>query len=266
MKKKHLWILAAVLLLVVALVWVLWSNLTVGLTEITITEKNLPKPFHGLKIAHVSDLHNSHLWMQTVEQLQEARPDIICITGDIVDTNHTDVDVALAFAAEAVKIAPCYYITGNHELKLDEAEYDKLITRLKALGITVLENETITLKRADAQICLAGVSWDASLDAGQLSVHDSYQVLLAHDPKHFEDYAQAGYDLVLSGHIHGGQFRLPFIGGLYGPGQGLLPEYDSGVYTSARTDMVVSRGIGNSVIPVRFNNCPEVILITLMRG
>ena len=263
MKKKCTYIILAAVLLVV-LLWLLWSNLTVGLTEITITEKNLPKPFDGLKIAHVSDLHNSRLWMQTVEQLQEAKPDIICITGDIVDSNHTDVDVALAFAAEAVKIAPCYYITGNHELELDAADYNKLITRLKALGITVLENETITLKRADAQICLAGVLWDASLDAGQLSVHDSYQVLLTHDPKHFEDYAQAGYDLVLSGHIHGGQFRLPFIGGLYGPGQGLLPEYDSGVYTSARTDMVVSRGIGNSVIPVRFNNRPEVILIELL--
>ena len=83
------------------------------------------------------------------------------------------------------------------------------------------------------------------------------------EPQHFESYASSKYDLVLTGHVHGGQFRLPFIGGLYGPGQGLLPEYDSGVYSSSDTDMVVSRGIGNSVFPVRFNNRPEVILITL---
>lgn len=262
MKKIRTYIILAAVLLVL-LLWLLWGNLTVGLTKITVTEKNLPKAFDGLKIAHVSDLHNSHLWEQTVKQLQKARPDIICITGDMVDSNRTDMNVALAFAAEAVKIAPCYYITGNHEVALDVKEYDKWITRLKALGVTVLENEAVILKRGDAQISIAGILWGSSQYAGQLSAHDGYQVLLAHDPKHFEGYAQAGYDLVLSGHIHGGQFRLPFVGGLCGPGQGLLPEYDSGVYTSARTDMVVSRGIGNSVVPVRFNNRPEVILITL---
>lgn len=265
MKKKRAYmILSAVLIL--GLVWMLWGNLTVGLTKLTVTEDNLPMAFHGLRIAHVSDLHNSHLWKQAVKQVEKAEPDIICITGDIVDSNRTDVDTALAFAAEAVKIAPCYYITGNHELVLETADYEKLISGLEALGVEVLDNEAVILERGDEQICLAGVAWGSMAYQGALSEYDGYIMLLAHGPEHFESYAQAGYDLVLSGHVHGGQFRLPFIGGLYGPGQGLLPEYDSGVYSSGATDMVVSRGIGNSVFPVRFNNRPEVILITLKCG
>lgn len=265
MKKKRIYIILAVVL-VVGLLWLLWSNLTVGLTQVTVTEDNLPQAFHGLRVAHVSDLHNSHLWKQALKQVEKAKPDIICITGDIVDSNRTDVDVALAFAAEAVKLAPCYYITGNHELVLEDGDYEKLISGLKALGVAVLDNEAVILERGDEQICLAGVSWGSSLYQGQLSEYDGYTVLLAHAPEHFESYAASGYDLVLSGHVHGGQFRLPLLGGLYGPGQGFLPEYDSGVYSSGATDMVVSRGIGNSVFPVRFNNRPEVILLTLKCG
>ena len=93
-----------------------------------------------------------------------------------------------------------------------------------------------------------------------------FTILLSHRPEYFETYVEAGLDLVLSGHAHGGQFRLPFAGGLAAPNQGLFPEYDSGLYTEGSTNMVVSRGIGNSVIPVRFNNRPEVIIVELQKG
>lgn len=262
MKRKKMLIVLSVLT-VLAFAWILWGNLTVGLTEVTIEEESLPMAFHGYRIAHVSDLHNSHLWKQTIKQLKKAKPDIICITGDIVDFSHTDVDAALTFATEALKIAPCYYITGNHELGLKTADYEKLISGLKALGVMVMNNEAVTLEMGDEQVQLVGSGWGSASYAADSFAYDGYRILLAHDPAHFESYTQAGYDLVLSGHVHGGQFRLPLIGGLYGPGQGLFPEYETGVYSSGRTDMVVSRGIGNSVIPVRFNNRPEVILITL---
>lgn len=262
MNRKRIHIVLSVVL-ILGILWLLWGNLTVGLTKLTITEETLPMAFHGLKIAHVSDLHNSHLWKQTIRQLQKAQPDIICITGDMVDCSHTNVQVALDFAEEAVKIAPCYYITGNHELNLAKTDYETLITGLKHAGVYVLEDEAVTLERGDAQLRLVGTDWGSTQYQGELSQFDGYKILLAHDPKHFESYAQAGYDLVLTGHIHGGQFRLPFVGGLYGPGQGLFPQYDSGVYSNNTADMVVSRGIGNSVFPVRFANRPEVILITL---
>lgn len=261
MKNKRIWIIALVLTLVLA--WLLWGNLTVGSTKFTLKESNLPMAFHNFKIAHVSDLHNSRLWKKTVKLLQEAQPDIICITGDLVDSRRTDVQLALDFAAAAVQIAPCYYVVGNHELALDDAAYEKLINGLKALGVTVLDNEVSTIEWGDEKISLVGTPWGSSQYQGELSQQGGYTILLAHDPAHFESYASAGYDLVLSGHVHGGQVRLPLLGGLYGPGQGFLPDYDSGVYSSGDTDLVVSRGIGNSLMPVRFANRPEVIFITL---
>ena len=265
MKKKHIILSALAALLVGAVIWVIWGNTTVALTTYTVTENNLPAPFDGYRIAHVSDLHNSRLWEQTVAKLKKAQPDIICITGDLVDANRTDISVALAFAAEAVKIAPVYYITGNHETALTAAEFSQLTEGLHALGVTVLDDAEVYLEKDGAQISLVGHSWGPTDTVGELTSNDGYRVLLSHDPdpEEFANYAAAEYDLVLSGHLHGGQFRIPFLGGLYVPSQGLFPENDAGVYTEGRTDMVVSRGIGNSTFPLRLNNRPEVILIIL---
>jgi predicted MPP superfamily phosphohydrolase len=262
MHKKR-WIIITAVVLAVALLWLLWGNLTVGLTEISLEDKGLPGNFNGFKIAHVSDLHNSHLWKQVIEKLQKAKPDIICITGDIVDCSKTDLSPTVDFVKAAMQIAPCYYVTGNHELNLDSAAYERLIGGLKAMGVTVLENETVTIRRGDHQIHLIGVPWDSSLYEGEAAQLDAYRILLSHAPEQFDSYVEAGFDLVLAGHAHGGQFRLPLLGGLYAPGQGVFPKYDSGIFAIGRTDMVVSRGIGNSVIPVRFANRPEVILIVL---
>ena len=93
--------------------------------------------------------------------------------------------------------------------------------------------------------------------------NDGFTLLLSHRPELFDTYVDQDVDLVLSGHAHGGQFRLPFIGGLVAPNQGLFPEYDAGIYTEGNTNMLVSRGVGNSILPFRINNRPEVILIEL---
>ena len=95
---------------------------------------------------------------------------------------------------------------------------------------------------------------------------DGYTLLLSHRPELFDAYVQAGADLVFSGHLHGGQFRLPFIGGLVGPGQGLFPKYDAGMYTQQSTTMVVSRGLGNSIFPFRVNNRPELVIVELQQA
>ena len=261
--KKKIGKIVLCLAVFLILAWVLWGNLTVGLTEITITEKNLPVSFDGLRIAHVSDLHNSHLWKQTIKQLQKAQPDIICITGDVVDSNRTDVDTALAFATEAMKIAPCYYIIGNHELRLDAATYDALLEGLKKIGVIVLCDEAIAVERGDEAILIVGAYWNSASYMGDQFDYDGYRLMLVHDPKNFESFASGNYDLVLSGHAHGGQFRIPLLGGLLAPSQGWFPTYDAGLFSSGVTDMYISRGIGNSSFPLRLNNRPEVVVITL---
>ena len=261
MKKKHIVLLSFAAVLVVGILWLVWGNVTVGLTTITVTEDNLPSSFDGYRIAHVSDLHNSWLWEKTIGQLEKAEPDIICITGDIIDSD--EIENAFLFIEKAVKIAPCYYITGNHEMMINRTTYVELMQGLEDRGVIVLMDQSVILSKGDGQICLTGHRWGNTDGIGQLTDFTGYNVLLSHQPECFRNYVAGEYDLVLTGHAHGGQVRLPLIGGLYAPGQGILPEYDSGIYTDGRTDMVVSRGIGNSGFPIRFNNRPEVILLIL---
>lgn len=277
MKKKRstiAWIVAAALLLGL-IAWTLWSNKALEVNAYAVSGIHLPEAFDGYRIAHVSDLHNTTIGKNNsklLSLLREANPDMIAITGDMIDSRHTDVAVALEFAQEAVRIAPCYYVTGNHESRLP-AEYAQLKEGLLALGVEVLEDDRVALERGGETVTLIGVCDPAfqADDHGQaigktlqeLREDGHYTILLSHRPELFHVYADNNMDLVLSGHAHGGQFRLPFIGGLIAPHQGLFPQYDGGEYIQSNTHMIVSRGIGNSIIPIRFNNRPEIVLIQL---
>lgn len=276
--KKRIWLGIAALLLLCLLVWTLWSNTAPVLTCYTITSSRLPEAFHGFRIAQISDLHNAEMGEDNeklLSLLRESRPNIIVFTGDLIDSRRTDLQVALDFARSAVQIAPCYFVTGNHEARKSEEFLLQMEEALARAGVTVLRNEMVTLSIGDAQIYLGGIDdpflgtreeWDnmwQSMDT--IYPEEGFRILLAHRPEHFQRYCQADIDLALTGHVHGGQFRLPFLGGLFGPGQGLFPKYDSGVFTQENTHMVVSRGIGNSLIPLRFNNRPEVVLVVLER-
>lgn len=267
MKKsvKIILIVLCMLLLALFIGWVLWANTALEKNQFMLTEANLPDEFDGLRIAHVSDLHSAEMGKGNVKligMLKEMQPDIIMITGDLMDCRDTETTVALAFAREAVMIAPCYYVTGNHEVRLPADLYSQLMDGLTSAGVTVLMDEAAQLIRGDESITIVGQAW-GDADVCTNTDLNGYSILLAHTPEFFDLYAEAGFDLVLSGHNHGGQFRLPFVGGLYTPGQGLFPAYDAGHYTQGNTDLIVSRGIGNSTFPFRFNNRPEVILIEL---
>lgn len=260
-----LWsVLAGVFLLL--LTWVIWENTALELNTITVTESNLPESFDGFRIAHVSDLHSTEMGQgneKLISMLRDAKPDMIAITGDLMDCRDTDPSVAIAFGAEAAKIAPTYYVAGNHEARLEEDLYNRLLDGLRSAGVVALEDEEQIISRNGESICIAGHKWGDTDKLADIFDFDSYTILLSHQPENFNDYVAGGCELVMSGHAHGGQFRLPFIGGLFAPGQGLFPKYDSGVYSEGNTDMIVSRGIGNSGFPLRFNNPPEVILIVL---
>ena len=279
-RKMNLRIILPVLLaLLLALAgWILWSNWALELNTCTVESLDLPNSFDGFRIAHVSDLHNAEFGDNNgklLTMLQEAQPDIIAITGDLIDSRRTNISVALKFAEEAVKIAPCYYVPGNHEARI--AEYDVLRSGLERLGVVVLQNENTTMEISGETITVAGVL-DPSFETDYLLgdsetvmkdylqstvTEDAYTLLLSHRPELLQAYADYGIELVLSGHAHGGQFRLPLVGGLIAPNQGFFPEYDAGLFTQENTNMIVSRGIGNSAFPFRFNNPPEVILVIL---
>ena len=279
-KKKKIIILSIVaVLLLLLIVWIAWGNSALELNSYRIASNSLPKEFEGFRIAQVSDLHNAEIGKDNeklISMLAEAAPDIIVITGDIIDSRNTNVDVALDFAEQAVKIAPCYYVTGNHEARVDE--YSDLKDGLIELGVTVLEDAKTEIVCSGESIVLVGVT-DPSFQTDYLfgddetvlnsklneliSEEDGYVILLSHRPELFDTYVENKVDLIFSGHAHGGQFRIPFIGGVVAPNQGVFPQYDAGIYSEGDTNMVVSRGVGNSIIPFRINNHPEVILIEL---
>lgn len=283
-KKKLIVIFTSVFLVVAVAVGVIaWGNKALMVTEITIESEKLPESFNGFKIAHVSDLHNDEFGKDNaklISLIEKCNPDIIAITGDIFDCHHTDVDVAIAFAEKAAQIAPCYYVAGNHEQRVPEA-YEKLLKAFEEIGITVLDNKAVEIERAGQSINVLGVS-DPGFETDYLfgdteyvlrthledivTDKESFNLLLSHRPELFDVYEDFDLDLVLTGHAHGGQFRLPFVGGLYAPNQWLFPEYDAGLYTEDGTNMIVSRGIGNSLFPFRINNRPEVIMVTLTNG
>lgn len=261
---KKLWKFLVLALFCAALFWVLWANTALELNTISLQDANLPAGFDGYRIAHISDFHNAaNMTDDVLESLEAAKPDIICITGDLIDSRLTNIEAALNLVEGATKIAPCYYITGNHESRLKLEAYESLLDGLTAKNVTVLDDEQVMLDRNGEQIALVGHFWGDTKDVGSISDFDGYRILLSHQPEAIDDYVAAGYNLVLSGHAHGGQFRLPFVGGLFAPGQGLFPKYDAGVFNQENTAMVVSRGIGNSLFPIRINNRPEVILIEL---
>ena len=285
--KKHpiskVWIKLCVIIAIffVLPIWTIWGNTALTMNNIKISSSRIPAAFSGFRIAQVSDLHNAEFGKgnkKLLELLLESKPDIIVITGDLVDAGHTDIDVALDFAKGAVSVAPVYYVTGNHEASL--SLYNELKTGLETIGVVVLEDEKIQLKRDKEVITLIGLSDPnftlksdifgeasamVSTKLNSLTDDESiYIILLSHRPELFESYAHCNIDLVLSGHAHGGQFRLPFIGGLIAPDQGIFPKYDAGLFTNGSTNMIVSRGLGNSIIPIRFNNRPEIIITELL--
>ncbi len=276
-KRKFLLIVVCIVFLGL-LLWVLWGNTALECTTYTLTDEHIPVSFDGYRIAHVSDLHNCAIGKNNnrlLSALEKAQPDMIAITGDLIDSRSTDISVALQFAAQAVKLAPCYYVSGNHEART--SQYSALKEGLTDLGVTVLEDDSVQLQHEGETVRLLGVrdpsfrtdylfgSSETVMDSAleQLTDDRFYTILLSHRPELFDIYAKHSINLVLSGHAHGGQFRLPFVGGLFAPNQGLFPKYDAGLYTQKNTCMLVSKGIGRSIIPLRFNNRPEVILVDL---
>lgn len=273
MKKK--WLIR--LGLILFLIWMIWGNLSIATTYFTISNNRVPDEFDGFKIAHLSDIHDKDIRQALQKSLENESLDIIVITGDLIDSKNPDIEQAVHLVKYLQTIAPVYFVTGNHEAW--SGVYNRLEKKLIETGVHVLANERILIKQGNESILLMGVqdpsfniesnllAEESALIEGTLQTltEDSaaYSILLSHRPELFDVYVRHQIDLVFSGHAHGGQFRLPFIGGLIAPDQGLFPTYTAGIYEEENTQMVVSRGLGNSIIPIRFNNRAEIVLIEL---
>lgn len=265
--------LAACLLLAAA---VYGGNNRIDTTEYTYSSQNLPIAFDGYRIVHLSDLHSKTFGKDNepfMEKLRTLSPDIIVATGDMVDgSTHTDISASLLFMQQITEVAPVYYVTGNHEMRLSKADREQFLSDITAAGVKVLANETIEIGAADSGLTMSLIgTGDESLQANILQTlaqdaEGTFRLLLAHEPQFLEShYTETGVDLIFSGHAHGGQWRIPFTHqGLYAPDQGFLPALTEGmVSTGTGTTMVISRGLGNSAFPVRIFNHPEIVCVTL---
>ena len=271
MKKiPHKKILILMLIIIILIPFCLYQNKHLVITTYTYESEKLGADLDGYRIVQISDLHNAEFGKENkklLETIRSCSPDIIVITGDLVDSNHTNVERAVAFVNEAVKIAPVYYVTGNHEYWLDPSENEQMMQGILAAGACDLDDEAVCIEKGDSSFMLAGLDdqhlSDETLKNLLQEQKNELSIVLAHEPQYLQNYANAGADLVLTGHAHGGQIRLPFVGGIVAPDQGFLPEYTSGKYNSTDTEMIVSRGLGNSIIPVRLFNYPEVMCVEL---
>lgn len=274
MKSKTKRILIVFILLILLTGFCYVQNGYLVVTHYTYVSEKISEDLAGYRIVQISDLHNATFGkdnQRLVKKIEVLNPDMIVITGDVVDSNRPNVDVALDFATQAAKICPTYYITGNHENWLSEGDKQRLLKGLSDAGVICLSDETTDIKVKNSTFTLIGLN-DESLRGNTLQNlvknqdEAQLQILLAHEPQYLEKYAMSKVDLVLAGHAHGGQFRIPFVGGLVAPDQGFFPEYTEGVHVDGQTTMVISRGLGNSVVPLRLFNLPEVVCIDMNGG
>ncbi len=277
-KRRHplRWVAALLILLAVGWCFLQWQLWGIQVTVTQVGVHGLPDGFEGLRIVQISDLHG-HEYGQDSEALlalvAQQAPEFIVVTGDLID-QESHLAMVPALARGLAAIAPTYYVTGNHEWAVGG------VPRLKGIltecGVTVLSNQYVTLERNGDSLVLAGVD-DPNGYADQKTPEELYgeiqreagdlcTILLAHRNDRFGQYAAAGYDLVISGHAHGGIVRLPFTDGLLGTDRKLFPTWTAGVYTLGDSTLFVSRGLGNNTVPIhgfRLFNRPDLAVLEL---
>lgn len=282
-KRRHplRWLLVLAALAVGGWLWFQWQCWGLQVTHAQAALKGLPQGFDGYKIVHLSDLHGHEYGegnRELLDRVREQAPDLIVITGDLIDQK-SQLEMAPALARGLAGIAPTYYVTGNHEWALGTGAVKELKTLLRECGVAVLSNQYQVLERGGDKLALAGVD-DPNGYADQTTPEELYAwiqgeapglftLLMAHRNDHFGQYANAGYDFVMSGHGHGGIVHLPFVGGLMGTDRRFFPPWTAGVYTVGDSTLFVSRGLGNNTVPFkgfRLFNRPELAVVELKRG
>lgn len=266
-------------IMIIFVVFCYFQNNRIDKTYYEIKKDNVDR---DLKIVHLSDFHSKRI-NKVVDILENEKPDIICITGDYINDKCKNKEKMLEYGKRLVSIAPVYYITGNHERRLDS--FEELMHELKSIGFIVLlneiaENDDIAVlgldeNQADFKDYRARRNGtfeykDMSEYFKALKKSNKLRIVLSHFPENFEgikemNYSQYDFDLQLSGHAHGGQWIMPFVGPLFSPGQGIFPKYARGSFGD-NPMMIVSRGLGNSEFPLRLFNHPEVIIISIKKS
>lgn len=250
------------------------QNNRITISNIAVTDEKIPDRFQDFKILQISDLHNKEFGKNQatlIKKTKEINPNIIVITGDFIGYKDVSIEKSMEYIWQATAIAPIFFVPGNHERM--SSLYKELEKQLLQAGVYIIGNEDVYLEKGKESIRLLGMNdptffrngltFEGELSKLMDTKYKGFQILLSHRPELINLYQKYKVDLVLSGHAHGGQFRFLFLKGVIAPNQGLFPKYTSGLYEKEGTKMIVSRGLGNSVVPQRIGNRPELVVITL---
>jgi hypothetical protein len=258
-----------------------YQNRHLTITQYKITDQRWPAELNNWRVVQLSDLHNqvvagsgNRLVLKAVKNLN---PGLIVLTGDTFDSRQTNIPANLSLISQLRTIAPVYLIFGNHDFCNDD--YVALAGQAEKAGAIVLRNQMASLKINGQTIALVGLD-DPTVLGGPLPQRITQQIvrqklaqlisqagekltqpiiLLAHRPELWPEYLAIKPIAILSGHTHGGQIRLPLAGALYVPNQKLWPDYDQGDFIIENSQLIISRGLGNSSLGQRFNAYPEII-------
>ena len=278
MKTEVIIIILATIVIALCGLYLHYENTKLQVSNYKIVNNNVPVDFNNYKIVQISDFHNNQsdtLTNDLIKEIEKQKPNIIVLTGDLIDSRKTNVEVAINFIKKINNVAPIYYVSGNHEARIKS--YRKNKEQLAESKVVVLENKTEVLKINESSINLIGIDdpkmahksfvsdseiIKVELDNAKYN-EDKYSILLTHRPELFNTYVEREIDLILVGHAHGGQFRIPLIGGLYAPAQGIFPKYTAGIHKGIKNNLIISRGLGNSGFPLRLFNKPEIVVVTI---
>lgn len=272
--------IVAILILFIIATFLYYENNKLDITKYELNSNDIVNP---VKMVQLSDLHSKPA-KNVLKTVKKLKPDIIFVTGDYINDHEKNKEKMLSYGKELVKTAPVFYITGNHERRLEN--FYELMSELKGIGFTVLLDETDDIVINGNKINILGLDEnqagfddykarkngtfkykDKSPLFKELSKKSGYKIVLSHYPENFmavseNDYSQYDFDIQLSGHAHGGQFILPLIGPVFSPGQGIRPKYAKGSF-GERPKLIISRGIGNAEFPFRLFNHPEINVIDI---
>lgn len=257
----------------------------IDVTKYEIASSKIPKNFDGYTILQLSDLHSKSFGKNhetLLKKIDAEQPDMIVLTGDMINTNDADFSGFYQLAETLTQTYPVYYIVGNHEQNLPLRKYTELLAHLRQIGVTVLNNQSVSIFKDADRIELTGFTLPLPYYTNQLKDQvqkeltpeiltqfigtpqkEIFQIFLSHNPLYFDTYSSWGADLTLAGHIHGGIIRFPFIGGLLSPERTFFPKYSGGTYKKEDATLIVNRGLGNGTVNFRIFNNPEITVIRL---
>lgn len=274
---KVKFMIKCILIVLVVILFIFFVSVFLSQNALSVThyEYNNEKITGEFKIVQITDLHNhefGHSNCRLVEKIAKEQPDIIFMTGDMLNEGGQDASIVETLIEELKEIAPVYFSLGNHEKYYMEHD-PQLVRKLEEAGAIVLEKEYLDTEINDQEVRIGGV-YGYVLDRGykdgseqrfmeEFQDTDRFKILLSHMPEGlllWKGMETWDVDLIFSGHVHGGQVRIPFVGGLYDPEEGFFPTYTKGMFESGKGTMILSAGLGSSAKVLRVNNLPEIVV------